>query len=184
MYKKTVIVFKRDRYDHVSCTSAVISHDGQLYIWKTCEKLLRKKNIPCQASCNKRQVVFLPEELKNVRRLERTLVPSRILFKKVTFMLKGNSPKMKGSLCNISISEVFDTCKALPRPPDSSGLVIVKLKRKVEYRSHELFKPVRPVFVEKFVNFLKSHNPLYSDIEINLNNVNLNFRNQEVTEVI
>ena len=110
-------------------------------------------------------------------------MPSRILFKKVTFMLKGNSPKMKGSLCNISISEVFDTCKALPRPPDSSGLVIVKLKRKVEYRSHELFKPVRPVFVEKFLNFLKSHNPLYSDIEINLNNVNLNFRNQNRSDL-
>ena len=143
MYKKTVIVFKRNRYDHVSCTSAVISYDGQFSICKTCEKSLRKNNIPCQAFCNKLQVVFFPEELKNIRRVERTLVPSRIFFKKVTIMLKGNSPKMKGSLCNIRISEVFDTCKSLRRPPDSNGLVIVKLKCKIEYRSHELFEPVR-----------------------------------------
>ena len=98
-------------------------------------------------------------------------------------MLKGNSAKMKGSLCNIPISEVFDTCKPLPRPADSSGLVIVKLKRKVEYRNHVLFEPSRPVFDEKFLDFLKSHNPLYSDIEINLNNVNLNFRNQNRSDL-
>ena len=105
------------------------------------------------------------------------------LLKKVTIMLKGNSAKMKGSLCNIPISEVFDTCKPLPRPADSSGLVIVKLKRKVEYRNHVLFEPSRPVFAEKFLNFLKSDKPLYSDIEINLDNVNLNFRNKNRSDL-
>ena len=82
MYKKTVIVFKRDKYDDVSCTAPVISYNGQLYICKTCEESLRKNNIPCQASCNKLQAVFLPEELKNIRRLERILVSRRIFFTK------------------------------------------------------------------------------------------------------
>ena len=85
-------------------------------------------------------------------------------------MLKGNLSKMKGSLRNIPTTEVFDTCKLLPRPVDSSGLVITKLKRKVEYRSHVFLEPVRSVFVERFLNFLKSNNSLYSDIEISLNN--------------
>ena len=51
---------------------------------------------------------------------------------------------MKCNLCNIPITEVFDTYKSLRKSAYSSGLVIVKLKRKVEYKSHE---PVGSVFV-------------------------------------
>lgn len=51
---------------------------------------------------------------------------------------------MKGSLCNILITEVFDTYKSLPKTAYNSGLVLVKLKRKVEYKSHE---PVGSIFV-------------------------------------
>ena len=43
-------------------------------------------------------------------------------------MPKGKLPKIKGSLCNIPVNEVYDNCKSLPRPEDSNGLLIVKLK--------------------------------------------------------
>ena len=43
----------------------------------------------------------------------------------------------------------------VPRPADSNGMIVVKLKRKVEYRTHVLFEPVRPSFVESFLKFLK-----------------------------
>ena len=62
----------------------------------------------------------------------------------MTIMPKGKSLKMKCNLCNIPITEVFDTYKSLRKSAYSSGLVIVKLKRKVEYKSHE---PVGSVFV-------------------------------------
>lgn len=62
----------------------------------------------------------------------------------MTIMPKGKSSKMKCNLCNIPITEVFDTYKSLRKSAYSSGLVIVKLKRKVEYKSHE---PVGSVFV-------------------------------------
>ena len=32
------------------------------------------------------------------------------------------------------------------------------------------FEPVRPVFVEQFLKYLKNHNRLYLDIEINMDN--------------
>lgn len=62
----------------------------------------------------------------------------------MTIMPKGKSSKMKCNLCNIPITEVFDTYKSLRKSAYSSGLVIVKLKRKVEYKSH---KPVGSVIV-------------------------------------
>ena len=47
------------------------------------------------------------------------------------------------------------------------------MKYKAEYRSHELFESVRPVFVERFLKYLKNNNHLYSDIEINMDNFTL-----------
>ena len=52
------------------------------------------------------------------------LASKRIFIKKVTIMPKGQSPKVKGSLCNIPILEVDRNCSSLPRPAASNGLVI------------------------------------------------------------
>ena len=93
------------------------------------------------------------------------------MLKKVAIMPKGKLPKIKGSLCNITVNEVYDNCKSLPRPEDSSGLLIVKLKRKAEYRSRVLSEPVRALFVKSVLKFLKHHNHLYSDIQINMENL-------------
>ena len=86
-------------------------------------------------------------------------------------MPKGKSLKIKGSICNIPVSEVDVNCNMLPRPVDSNGLSIVKLKRKLEYKGHVVFEAVRPDVVIQFLEFLRSHNDLYSDIEINPANI-------------
>ena len=49
-------------------------------------------------------------------------------------MLRGQSPKVKGSICNILISEIDNNCNSLPRPADSNGVIIV-----AAYRGHVLF---------------------------------------------
>ena len=50
-------------------------------------------------------------------------------------MPKGQCLKLKGALCNIPI-DVVDLCNTLLRPADSNGIIIVKLKRKLQYRGH------------------------------------------------
>ena len=86
-------------------------------------------------------------------------------------MPKGKSLKIKGNICNIPVSEIDVNCNMLPRPVDSNGLSIVKLKRKLEYKGHAVFEAVRPDLVILFLEFLRSHNDLYSDIEINPTNI-------------
>ena len=49
----------------------------------------------------------------------------------------------------------------LPQPADSNGLIFIKLKRKLGYRSHVLFEPVRPVFLKSILNYLKTNNHLH-----------------------
>ena len=130
-----------------------------------------KNSVPCQAVANRLNVVELPKLFQDIRRLERLLVSRRILFKKVTVMPKGKSLKIKGSICNIPVSEIDVSCNMLPRPADSNGLIIVKLKRKLEYKGHAVFQAVRPDIVIQFLEFLRSQIDLYSDIEINPANI-------------
>ena len=86
-------------------------------------------------------------------------------------MPKGKFLKMKVSICNIPVTEVDFNCNILPRPADSNILLIVKLKRKLEYKIHVIFEAVRPALVVQFLEFLKLHNHLYSEIGINYNTI-------------
>ena len=86
-------------------------------------------------SSNKLYLYNFLVELWCNHRLERVLIARRLQFKKVTIMLKGQSPTFKGTICNVPI-DVISTCNTLPRPANINGLVIVKLKRKLEYRGH------------------------------------------------
>ena len=85
-------------------------------------------------------------------------------------MPKGQSPKLKGALCNVPI-DVADICNTLPRPADSNGIVIVKLKRKLQYRGHVYFESVRPDIIFRLLQYLKLNNSLYHDIEIDVKNI-------------
>ncbi|XP_066915086.1 uncharacterized protein [Clytia hemisphaerica] len=85
-------------------------------------------------------------------------------------MPKGQFPKLKGSICNVPI-DVEDVANTLPRKTSDNGLVIVKLKRKLEYRGHVIFESIRPDFIQHILSYLKVNNPLYQDIEIDVSNI-------------
>ena len=44
------------------------------------------------------------------------------------------SAKIRGTVCNIPVENVADNYIVLPWPANSNGLIIVKLKRKVQYK--------------------------------------------------
>ena len=53
-------------------------------------------------------------------------------------MQKGKSSKLKGAIYNLPLN-VFNVSNTLPRPADRNGVVIVKPKRKLQYRGHVYF---------------------------------------------
>ena len=59
------------------------------------------------------EISELPKEFRDIQRFERVLTARRILFKKISIMQKGQSPKLNGAFCNVPIDEV-DVCKTLP----------------------------------------------------------------------
>ena len=80
------------------------------------------------------------------------------------------SPKIKGSVCNMPV-EIMDVSTLLPRQANNNGLVIIKLKRKLEYRGHVYFELVRPAIVLRLLQFVKANNRLYKDVTIVPSNI-------------
>ena len=109
-------------YKIFSCVEPL---DGNFYI---CMTWANKNCIPCQAVYNKLELCEIPEEFRDFRRLEKVLVARKLFFKQIRIMPKCQSPKLKGASCNVPL-DVVDICNILPRPADSNGIVITKLKR-------------------------------------------------------
>ena len=61
----------------------VVSYDGYFYICKTCSREIKKGHTPCEPVRDRLEIYELPEDLKNIRRLEKVLIALRILFKKL-----------------------------------------------------------------------------------------------------
>ena len=58
-------------------------------------------------------------------------------------MPKGKQRKIYGTVCNIPVN--CDT--GLPRPPESSGIIMLKLKRKLKYHGYQYYESIRPAIV-------------------------------------
>ena len=91
---------------------------------KTRPLKLKMGNIPSQAVLSKVCVTDLPREFRDNRRLKQVLISRRLLFKKVTTMRKGQSPKFKGALSNVPIAQLTFTC---------SKSIIKTLEKGVKY---------------------------------------------------
>ena len=146
------------------------SFDGKEYVCKTCHGKLLKGQQPCQAVVNNLFVDETPTELAALEKLEQILIAQRIVFEKIVVMPKGQQRKIKGAICNVPV-ECSQTCNVLPRPPDRSGIILLKLKGKLQFRGHVYFQAVRPQFVINALNWLIANNPLYRNVEIQCDNI-------------
>ena len=131
------------------------------YICNTCHLKAIKGKMPCQAVCNKIQIDEALPKLNVLRKLESVLIAQRLVFQKIIVMPKGQQMKIKGVNCET-------VRKSLPRPSEQSGIILLKLKRKLKYSGHQYCEAVRPESVRRALNFLKENNRLYQSIEVNM----------------
>ena len=71
-------------------------------------------------------------------------------------MPKGQSPKIKGAICNDPIA-ADDICNVLPCGMDNNGVVQVALKKKLSFKSNFYFEAVRPHIVQRVLLFLMNN---------------------------
>ena len=123
----------------------------------------------------------IPVELAFLEKLEQILIAQRIVFEKIIVMPKGQQKKVSGAICNVPVN-CDQTCKVLPRPPERSGIIMLKLKRKLEFRGHVYFQAVRPQIIENALNWLKHNNPLYFNVTTEMNIIDVNLKNMGQNE--
>ena len=129
------------------------------WICLVCHKWLKNRKIPPMSmNGNNLKAMEMPEDLQNLNTLEQFLVTPVIPFMKVICLPKGQQKGMHGPVVCVA-SDINKTLTHLPRTLDDSGLIKVKLKRKLEYRGHHLYQQARPNVVAKALNYLKQLHP-------------------------
>jgi hypothetical protein len=179
-----------DTYLHVctaSCSAPCIlkaGPSGKMWLCTTCHTHLSKNSIPPEAQANSLVLDQVPEQLQKLNTLEQQLVSLRFPFAKVVSLPKGGQRGIKGPVVCVP-SDVQKTISILPRTMNDSQIVGVKLKRKLAFKGHVEHKMVNVHNVENALQFLKEHNPLYTEITIDRNWTNDNSSDllQSVVEV-
>ena len=120
-----------------------ISPDGKEWVCRTCDRTLKRGNMPLQAKANGLQLCPVPPELSGLNALELRLICLRVPFMKMVALPTGKQRSIHGPAVNVP-SKVDTICEVLPRLPSQTEMVPLKLKRKVAYRGHYMYDYVTP----------------------------------------
>ena len=175
MYYHGVYQFRKDKYSkadpemlHRVLSVMYVCKDGSQWVCHTCDRALKGGRIPVMAKINGFMLPEIPHELKNLNDIEIRLISLRIPFMKMVSLPAGKQTSIHGPTVNVPCN-VNNICDVLPRLPSQSEIIALKLKRKLCYKGHYMHGYVRPDVVLNALSWLKVHNPLYKDIEINQN---------------
>ena len=173
MYRLGVLPYNRLNYTRASnnLLQLVLSNeyacsDGRQWVCQTCDRQLKKGNLPVQAKANGLALSDIPSELSNLNPLELRLISLRVPFMKMVALPTGKQRCIYGPAINVP-SKLDSVCSLLPRLPSQTDIVPLKLKRKLSFKGHYMYDYVSPVKVMKALLWLKANNPSYADIGIN-----------------
>lgn len=177
MYHKTVVEFKPSKYSKLSedVLNRVFSPElvrtsahQKVWVCKTCDYTLKRGKMPAQAKANNLVLDDVPAELSDLNSMEVRLLSLRIPFMKMVALPCGKQRGIHGPAVNVP-TDLHPVCDLLPRLPSEAQMVPMKLKRKLSYRGHYMFQHVRPAKVLAALEWLKTNNPLYHNVQVNTN---------------
>lgn len=109
---------------------------------------------------NKLNSADMPPGLQNLNTLERFLVTPVIPFMKIVSLPKGEQRGIHGQVVCVQ-SDLTKVATSLPRRVDDSGLLKVKLKRKLQYKGHHLYQQIGTTKVLRALQYLKEQHAAY-----------------------
>ena len=124
--------------------------------------------VPAQSKANGMDLEEVLDELKDLNNMEVYIICKRILLMKLVKLPRGKQKGIKGAAVNVP-ADLGPACNLLPRIPADAHIISLKLKRKLQYKQAYLHDTIQPENILIPLQYLKAHNPLYADIEINEN---------------
>ena len=139
------------------------------YICIHCKNSLQQKKpkMPDQACANDLQLHDIPQDLQHMMPLERRVISPRIPFITILIMRwYGGHYKVNGPPVNVpaTLDQIIDI---LPHMPSNLQLHPIKLKCKLEYKSHYMYDMIHRDHVISAITWLKEHNSHYANIQLN-----------------
>ena len=176
-FRSQVVKFDPAKYDN-NLLRKVIGSDvyrkigkSNVYMCKTCKSNIRNGKIPRLSSFNKLGISKQPDTLSQLNMLERHLVSPALPFMKMINLIKGSQKGIHGQVVCVK-ADVENTVNCLPRLPTDESLIRVKLKRRLQYKGHQMCQDINPSKVRNALTWLKANNPLFEDIEIDFEEFN------------
>ena len=170
-FRSQVVKFDPAKYDE-KLLRKVVSSDvyqkigkSDVYMCKTCKSNIRNGKIPRLSSINKLGICKQPNILPELNMLERHLVSPALPFMKMINLIKGSQKGIHGQVVCVK-ADIENTVNCLPRLPTDESLIRVKLKRRLQYKGHQMCQDINPSKVRNALTWLKANNPLFEDIEI------------------
>ena len=141
---------------------------GSEWICFTCDSYLRRNKMPPQSVANKMNLSEIPIELKQLNSLENQLVSQIVPFMKIVSLVRGKQHGIHGpAICvPANLAKVQKIC---PRRDCDADLIKVKLKRKLQYKSHYNYQKIKLSHVKNAFLYLKQNNKYYHDIDLDQN---------------
>ena len=138
---------------------------GKLYICETCDRHLKNGDLPPECHANGLELDDIPADLIKLNTLERHLLSLRIPFMKVMQLPKGGQKSITGPITCVP-SNINHTRETLPRAIHDSEIVMVALKRKLEYKGNYARQLVDLTLMERCLHILKTGNKHYANVKI------------------
>ena len=138
------------------------------FICIRCKNALHGKNprMPDQACVNGLVIYNIPEELANMFPIERRIISLHIPFITLIVIHRyGGHYKINGPPVNVPAT-LDQIVRMLPRMPGELQLHPLKLKRRLQYKSHYMYDMVHKDKVIGAIMWLKEHNKHYQSIPV------------------
>ena len=123
--------------------------------------------MPDQACANGLKLDDIPQDLQAISTTERRIISLRLPFLTILVMQKyGAHYKVNGPPVNVptTLNQVIDM---LPHMPQQLQIHPLKLKQKLEYKSHYIYDVIRKDHVMAALSWLKEHNHHYGHVQFN-----------------
>ena len=133
---------------------------GKRWLCKTCKGHMKKGNMSPQAVANSLSLVHV-EHLEPLNDLECHLIAPTIPFMKIVNLPKNSQKGIHGPVVCVP-SNIAKVRAVLPSPVNDESIIKVKLKRKLEYNGHYLFRQVSPRKIDHWLSYLKDNHPSYT----------------------
>ena len=120
--------------------------------------------MPPQAVANKLAIKHV-DTLDPLNDLEAHLISPCIPFMKIVALPKSAQKGIHGPVVCVP-SNIDKVVTTLPRPLDDQSLIKVKLKRKLEYAGHHLYRQVSPQKISDWLQYLSHNHPSFAGNQI------------------